>query len=42
MGTLPINLPALYDPEGGLVVLNPSDTPGAGASPLDLTHDAPN
>ena len=42
MGTLSINLPALYDPDGGLVVLNPSDTPGAGASALDLTHDAPN
>jgi hypothetical protein len=39
MGTLSISLPALADPDGGLVVLNPSDSPGAGASPLVLTHD---
>ena len=42
MGTLSIDLPALYDPDGGLVVLNPSDAPGIGASVLVLTHDAPN
>jgi hypothetical protein len=39
MGTLSIDVPTLVDPEGGKVVLNPSDSPGAGASPLVLTHD---
>jgi hypothetical protein len=42
MGTLSISLPALDDPEGGLIVLNPSDTPSGGASVLVLTHDAAN
>ena len=42
MGTLSISVPALDDPEGGLIVLNPSDTPSGGASVLVLTHDAAN
>ncbi len=42
MGTLYISLEALFDRDGGQVVLNPSDTPGSGASALVLTHDAVN
>jgi hypothetical protein len=42
MDTLSISLPTLTDPDGGQVVLYPSDTPGAGASGLIVTHDAAN
>ena len=39
MDTLPLTVPALTDLEGGLLVLDPSDTPGAGATPLVFSHD---
>jgi hypothetical protein len=39
MGTLSITIPPLADPDGGKVVLYPSDTPGAGSTVLVLTHD---
>ncbi len=42
MDTLSISIPALADPDGGLIVLTPTDSPGAGASPLVLTHDSIN
>ncbi len=42
MDTFSITLPPLYDEDGGKVVLNPSDTPGAGSTALVLTHDATN
>jgi hypothetical protein len=42
MDTLSINLPPLYDSDGGQVVLYPSDTIEAGSTRLILTHDATN
>jgi hypothetical protein len=42
MKKLTIDLPPLVDLEGGKLVLNPTDTPGAGASALVLSHDATN
>jgi hypothetical protein len=42
MDTLSITLPPLADPDGGKVVLYPSDTPAAGSTVLVLTHDSTN
>lgn len=42
MRTISISLPALADQDGGLIVLTPTDTPGAGVSSLVLTHDSIN
>ncbi len=40
MKSLALKLPGLTDTEGGLIVVNPSDTPGPSATALVLTHDA--
>lgn len=39
MKSFQLPLPPLYDADGGLVVLYPSDSPGTGATALSLAHD---
>lgn len=39
MKSLQVSVPPLFDADGGQVVLNPSDTPGVGATGLNLAHD---
>ena len=39
MGSLKIPLPTLFDPDGGNIVLNPSDSASGGAYLLGLVYD---